>query len=173
MNTTVLQQASYLGEHNQAFVFVIILKTEGSASRSQGAMVVDQAGIVTGTIGGGETEAYAQRQALDLLSSQEQSRHLAFTVRQGEVSDAGTVHLLLLACTTESMQKAFSQFRAWEAHQLHHVMGLQLQPSIALMGLCEEGPPSVKCIHNSSNRRIRSLRTMFPATSRPTIGLVI
>lgn len=139
MNTTVLQQASYLGEHNQAFVFVIILKTEGSASRSQGAMVVDQAGIVTGTIGGGETEAYAQRQALDLLSSQEQSRHLAFTVRQGEVSDAGTVHLLLLACTTESMQKAFSQFRAWEAHQLHHVMGLQLQPSIALMGLCEGG----------------------------------
>ncbi|NLA98348.1 MAG: xanthine dehydrogenase accessory protein XdhC, partial [Spirochaetales bacterium] len=68
MNTTVLQQAAYLSEHNQVFVFVIILKTEGSASRSQGTMVVDQEGTITGTIGGGETEAYALRQALILLS---------------------------------------------------------------------------------------------------------
>ncbi|NLE16838.1 MAG: EF2563 family selenium-dependent molybdenum hydroxylase system protein [Spirochaetales bacterium] len=139
MNTTVLQQASNLSEHKQAFVFVIILKSEGSTSRSQGAMVVDQEGIITGTIGGGETEAYAQHQALDLLSSQEQSRHLSFTVRQGEISDAGKVHLLLLTCNTESMQKAFIQFRSWEANQLQHVMGVQLQPSLALMGLCEGG----------------------------------
>lgn len=139
MNTTVLQQAAYLSEHNQVFVFVIILKTEGSASRSQGTMVVDREGAITGTIGGGETEAYAQRQALILLSTQERSRHLMFTVQQGEIQDAGTVHLLLLACTSESLQKAFIQFRSWEEHQLHHVMGIQLHPSLSLMGLCEGG----------------------------------
>ncbi len=139
MNTTVLQQAAMLGEAKHQFVFVTILKTEGSASRSQGSMVVDQEGTITGTIGGGETEAYAQRQALMLLSTKERSRHLKFIVHQGEVRDAGTVHLLLLACTTESLQQAFIQFKAWEEHQLHYVMGIQLQPTLTLLGLCEGG----------------------------------
>lgn len=139
MNTTVLQQAAILIEHNKKFVFITILKTEGSASRSQGSMVVDEEGIITGTIGGGETEAYAQRQALVLLQNGEPYRYLKTSVTQAEIADAGTVHLLLLASTTEAVQKAFLQFGVWEEHQLHHVMGIQILPSLSLLGLCEGG----------------------------------
>ncbi|ADY13498.1 selenium-dependent molybdenum cofactor biosynthesis protein YqeB [Sphaerochaeta globosa] len=139
MNTIVVQQAVTLIGEAKKFVYISILKTEGSASRSQGSMVVDEEGTITGTIGGGETEAYAQRQALVLLQNGEPYRYLKYQVAQAEIADAGTVHLLLLASTNEAVQTAFLQFGVWQEHQMHHVMGLQILPSLSLLGLSEGG----------------------------------
>lgn len=145
---TVMQQAAYLSEHNQKFVFVIIVKTEGSASRKDGSMVVEQGGTCTGTIGGGETEAYAQKQALLLLRTDEPYRQLTFTVTQGEIVDAGTVHILLLACTDASHKKAFSEFKVWEEKGLYHAFGIQSHPSPAFVGLCQDGS-TIGSVHPS------------------------
>ncbi len=139
MKHTVLEAASYLSRHDRPFVLATILKTQGSTSRSQGSMIVDQEGEITGTIGGGELEAYALTQALDVLRENARYRHLQFSVQADEQHSQGVVYLFLLNCTTDSCKKAFMQLRAWEENELHHVLGIQMQPSVEILGYCEGG----------------------------------
>lgn len=139
MEHTVMEAASRLSREHKPFIYTVILKTEGSASRNNGSMVVESDGTIHGTIGGGELEAYAITQALGMLANGQKQRHLSFTVHQGEVQGAGTVYLYLLSCTLEEEQDAFIRLRQWEEAELEHVLGLQLQPKSAILGLCEGG----------------------------------
>lgn len=139
MSTQVIRQAAVFGKLRKPFIYITILKTEGSASRSQGSMLVDAQGAAVGTVGGGETEAYATKQALDLLSSNEAYRRLTFVVHQPGIPDAGKVHLLLVACTTAAVLADWARFAEWEQSQKKHVLGVQIKPEVALLGLCEDG----------------------------------
>ncbi|MGE4453493.1 MAG: selenium-dependent molybdenum cofactor biosynthesis protein YqeB [Sphaerochaeta sp.] len=139
MKHTVLEAAAYLSEHKEDFVYATIIRTEGSASRNQGTMVIDTKGRITGTVGGGELEAYVLSQSLNLMNMDEKYRNIHFTVQMDDEVSVGVVYLFLLRCTTEEERKAFIDFRRWESYELDHVFGLQLQPSVALLGLCEGG----------------------------------
>lgn len=139
MEHTVMEAASRLSRENKPFIYIVILKTEGSASRNSGSMVVESDGTLHGTIGGGEMEAYALAQALGMLENGQKQLHLSFTVHQGEVLAAGRVYLYLLSCTLEQERHAFIRLRQWEEAELDHVLGLQLQPTPAILGLCEGG----------------------------------
>ncbi len=135
MKMSVIQKAAELAEAKQNFVYIVILRTTGSTSRSDGAMVVEAKGLITGTVGGGDVEAYAQRQALALLSSAQKGRHLRYVVQEGH----GEVDLYLLHCTGEADRAAFITLRRWEEQGLFFTLGLQLQPTMAIIGLCEGG----------------------------------
>ena len=139
MEYTVIEAASRLSREHKPFIYAVILKTEGSASRNSGSMVVQADGTMHGTIGGGELEAYALTQALGMLVNGQKQRHLSFAVHQGGVQAAGMVYLYLLSCTLEEEQNAFIRLRQWEEAGLDHVLGLQLQPTPAILGLCEGG----------------------------------
>nr|WP_321298683.1 selenium-dependent molybdenum cofactor biosynthesis protein YqeB [uncultured Sphaerochaeta sp.] len=139
MEYTVIEAASRLSREQKPFIYTVILKTEGSASRNNGSMVVETDGTFHGTIGGGELEAYALSQALGMLASGQKQRHLSFSIDQGGVQAAGTVYLYLLSCTLEEERTAFIRLRQWEEAELDHVLGLQLQPQSAILGLCEGG----------------------------------
>jgi len=104
---TVIEAASRLSREQKPFIYTVILKTEGSASRNNGSMVVETDGTFHGTIGGGELEAYALSQALGMLASGQKQRHLSFSIDQGGVQAAGTVYLYLLSCTLEEERTAF------------------------------------------------------------------
>lgn len=135
MNMSVIQKAATLAEAKQEFVYVTIIHTTGSTSRSDGTMVVEGGGMITGTIGGGDVEAYAQRQALALLATAERGRHLRYVVQEG----LGEVDLYLLHCNGESTHSPFPTLARWEERSLFFTIGLQLQPSPALLGLSEDG----------------------------------
>ncbi len=139
MKHTVFEAAAYLSEHKEDFVYATIIRTEGSTSRNQGSMVIDTKGRITGTVGGGELEAYVLSQSLNLTNTDESYRHIHFTVQMEDKVSVGIVYLFLLRCTTEEERKAFIDFRRWESYELDHVFGLQLQPSVTLLGLCEGG----------------------------------
>nr|WP_319776448.1 XdhC family protein [uncultured Sphaerochaeta sp.] len=102
-------------------------------------MVIDIKGRITGTVGGGELEAYVLSQSINLLSGDETYRHINFTVQMEDEVSVGVVYLFILRCTSDGERKAFIDFRRWESYELDHVFGLQLQPSVALLGLCEGG----------------------------------
>lgn len=53
MEYTVIEAASRLSREHKPFIYAVILKTEGSASRNSGSMVVQADGTMHGTIGGG------------------------------------------------------------------------------------------------------------------------
>lgn len=135
MKMSVLQKAAQLCEAKQSFVYVVILRTTGSTSRSDGAMVVQAGGLITGTVGGGDVEAYAQRQALAILSSGGKGRHIRYVVQEGH----GEVDLYLLHCTGEGDRASFITLRRWEEQSLFFTLGLQLQPTVAILGLSEGG----------------------------------
>ncbi|HPZ15403.1 MAG TPA: selenium-dependent molybdenum cofactor biosynthesis protein YqeB [Sphaerochaeta sp.] len=135
MNMSVIQKAATLAEAKQEFVYVTITHTTGSTSRSDGTMVVEGGGMITGTIGGGDVEAYAQRQALALLATAERGRRLRYVVQEG----LGEVDLYLLHCSGESTHSPFPTLARWEEQSLFFTIGLQLQPSPALLGLSEDG----------------------------------
>ncbi|WP_320123088.1 selenium-dependent molybdenum cofactor biosynthesis protein YqeB [uncultured Sphaerochaeta sp.] len=139
MKHTVFEAAAYLSEHKEDFVYATIIRTEGSTSRNQGSMVIDTKGRITGTVGGGELEAYVLSQSLNLISNDESYRHIHFTVQMDDEVSVGVVYLFLLRCTSDVERKAFIDFRRWESYELDHVFGLQLQPTVALLGLCEGG----------------------------------
>ena len=139
MNYTAIESAAYYSDKEIPFVFVTILKTEGSTSRNQGSMVVNPKGQISGTIGGGELEAYALSQALSLLGGTDKYRHLRFTVQQQQELSLGVAYLFLLRCESEQERKAFTTLYRWQMHQLDHVFGLQLQPNVEILGLCEGG----------------------------------
>ncbi len=139
MKHTVLERAAYLSEQKQEFVYATILKTEGSTSRNHGSMVVDTSAGITGTIGGGELEAYVSSQAISLLENKEKYKYVQFTVQQEAGQSVGVVYLFLLRCTTQEERTAFISFRRWEVYELDNVFGLQLRPTVALLGLCEGG----------------------------------
>ena len=139
MNYSAMESAAYYSTKASPFVFVTILKTEGSTSRNQGSMVVNPKGQISGTIGGGELEAYALSQSLSLMENAEKYRHLRFTVQQDEERSVGVAYIYLLNCTTEQQRKAFITLYRWQEHQLDHVFGLQLQPNMEILGLCEGG----------------------------------
>ncbi|MGH0053504.1 MAG: selenium-dependent molybdenum cofactor biosynthesis protein YqeB [Sphaerochaetaceae bacterium] len=139
MKSMVFEAAAHLSEHKEEFVYATIIKTEGSTSRNQGSMVIDAKGQSTGTIGGGELEAYVLSQSLNVISTDEKYRYIHFTVQMDDEEGVGVVYLFLLRCTTDEERKAFIDFRRWESYELDHVFGLQLQPSVLLLGLCEGG----------------------------------
>ena len=112
MNMSVIQKAATLAEAKQEFVYVTIIHTTGSTSRSDGTMVVEGGGMITGTIGGGDVEAYAQRQALALLATAERGRHLRYVVQEG----LGEVDLYLLHCSGESTHSPFPTLEIGRAH---------------------------------------------------------
>lgn len=135
MKMSVLEKAAQLSAAKQHFVYIVILRTTGSTSRSDGAMVVDAKGLITGTVGGGDVEAYAQRQALALLATTQKGRHLRYVVQEG----LGEVDLYLLHCSSETDCASFITLRRWEEQSLFFTLGLQLQPTVAIVGLCEGG----------------------------------
>ncbi|MGE4584148.1 MAG: selenium-dependent molybdenum cofactor biosynthesis protein YqeB [Sphaerochaeta sp.] len=139
MKEAVFSRAVTLSEQLIPFILVTILKTEGSTSRNQGYMLVESDGRMSGTIGGGALEAYAQSQAIDLLSGEETYRHLQFRVDQGAIRDAGTVYMYLLKCNTEATRAAFPSLLLWQKQDRFHVLGIQILPEPALLGLCEGG----------------------------------
>ncbi len=107
MKHTVFEVAAYLSEHKEEFVYATIIKTEGSTSRSQGSMVIDTKGRITGTVGGGELEAYVLSQSLNLISADEAYRYIHFTVQTEDEVSVGVVYLFLLHCAREEDWKAF------------------------------------------------------------------
>lgn len=135
MNMRVIQHAAHLSEKRKPFVYVTIIRTTGSTSRSDGAMVVEGGGITTGTIGGGDVEAYAQRQSLGLLSSAQKGRHLRYEVQDGH----GEVDLYLLHCSSDDEFGPFITLGRWEQQSLFFTIAVQFQPTVAILGLSEGG----------------------------------
>ncbi|MDX9915467.1 MAG: selenium-dependent molybdenum cofactor biosynthesis protein YqeB [Sphaerochaeta sp.] len=142
MKMSVIQQAARLSEAKQPFVYVVILRTTGSTSRNEGAMVVQAGGLITGTIGGGDVEAYAQRQALALLTTTLTGRHIRYVVQEGH----GEVDLYLLHCHSESDRASFITLGRWEEQSLFCTLGLQLEPEVAILGL-SAGGATVGAVH--------------------------
>ena len=139
MNYTTMESAAYYSSKEMPFVFVTILKTEGSTSRNQGTMVVNERGQISGTIGGGEVEAYALTQSLSLLATGEKYRHVQCSVQKEGSKSVGDAYLFLLNCTTNHERHAFITLHRWETLQLEHVFGLQFQPTVEILGLCAGG----------------------------------
>jgi len=142
MKMSVIQQAARLSEAKQPFVYVVILRTTGSTSRNEGAMVVQTGGLITGTIGGGDVEAYAQRQALALLTTTLTGRHIRYVVQEGH----GEVDLYLLHCHSESDRASFITLGRWEEQSLFCRLGRQVELEVAILGL-SAGGATVGAVH--------------------------
>jgi xanthine dehydrogenase accessory factor len=135
MRMSVIQKAAQLGQEQRPFVYVVILRSIGSTSRSDGSMVVEAGGRITGTVGGGDVELYAQRQSLGLLATNQKGRHLRYEVQEGQ----GEVDLYLMLCNNTEEWAAFATLRRWEEQAHFCTIGVQIQPHPAILGLSEGG----------------------------------
>lgn len=85
--TSILEAQLALEQQHRRYAVVTIVSASGSTPRERGKMLVSEEGYVAGTIGGGEAEYLAIRDAKELLP-REMNAVKTYTLR-GERSDTG------------------------------------------------------------------------------------
>ncbi|MDY0287582.1 MAG: selenium-dependent molybdenum cofactor biosynthesis protein YqeB [Sphaerochaeta sp.] len=127
MNTPLFHRAGELEASCTPFALVSILNTTGSASRNRGSMLVEEAGAITSTIGGGALEAFAIEAASRAIREGQEDFCVTFTVDQEAKKGAGEVTLFIQVVRTEQGPPFFGVAREWEARSIPFVFGFSLE----------------------------------------------
>ncbi len=126
MNKPLFYRAGELEASSTPFALVTILKTTGSASRTQGTMLVEGTGEITSTIGGGALEAFAIQEACNAVNKNMQDYSVSFTVDQEAKKGAGEVSLFIQVVETMENSYFFRKAKEWEQRSIPFVFGFSL-----------------------------------------------
>ncbi|HKL58206.1 MAG TPA: selenium-dependent molybdenum cofactor biosynthesis protein YqeB [Sphaerochaeta sp.] len=127
MNKPLFHRAGELEESRTPFALVTILNTTGSASRNRGSMLVEEAGAITATIGGGALEAFAIEAASKAIREGQEDFCVSFTVDQEAKKGAGEVTLFIQVVHTGKDSPFFGVAKGWEAKGIPFVFGFSLE----------------------------------------------